>query len=60
MARHVLAEIREADHRLKAITKQTEKTVAEQGSRLTTVDGIGPVVAARLLGRTRRAPLARG
>jgi transposase len=55
MARDLVAEVREADHRLKAITNQIGKTVAEQGSRLTTVDGIGPVVAARLLGRTRRA-----
>ena len=31
------------------------KTLAEHGSRLLEVDGIGPVVAARLLGRTGRA-----
>jgi transposase len=55
MARDLVAEVREADHRLKAITNQIGKTVAEHGSRLTTVDGVGPVIAARLLGRTRGA-----
>jgi transposase len=31
------------------------QAIAEHGSRLTDVDGIGPVVATRLLGRTGRA-----
>jgi transposase len=29
--------------------------VAERGSRLTEIDGVGPVIAGRLLGRTRQA-----
>ena len=37
------------------LTAQIADTVAAHGSRLTEVDGIGPVIAGRLLGRTRRA-----
>lgn len=55
LARDLVAEIRDADQRLKALTAQLAATVAEHGSTLTTLDGIGPVVAGRLLGRTRRA-----
>jgi transposase len=55
LARDMVAEIRAADQRLKALTAEIAKTVAATGSRLTKVDGIGPVVASRLLGRTRRA-----
>ena len=35
--------------------RRCPRTVAEHGSRLPEVDGIGPVVATRLLGRTGRA-----
>lgn len=55
LGRDLVAEIRDADQRLKSLTTQLAATVAEHGSTLTTVDGIGPVVAGRLLGRTRRA-----
>ena len=55
LARDLVAEIRDADQRLKALTVQIADTVAATGSRLTEVDGVGPVVAARLLARTRRA-----
>jgi transposase len=55
LARDLAAEIRDADQRLKAVTKQIAAVVAETGSRLTDVDGVGPVIAGRLLGRTRRA-----
>jgi transposase len=55
LARDLVGEIRDADQRLKALTAQLAATVAEHGSRLTGVDGVGPVVAGRLLGRTRRA-----
>jgi transposase len=55
LARDLVAEIRETDQRLKALTTQIAATIAEHGSRLLTVDGIGPVIAGRLLGRTRRA-----
>jgi transposase len=55
VARDLIAEIRDTDQRLKALTKRIGQVVAETGSRLTDVDGVGPVIAARLLGRTRRA-----
>jgi transposase len=55
LARDLIAEIRETDQRLKVLTKHIGQVVAETGSRLTDVDGVGPVIAARLLGRTRRA-----
>ena len=55
LARDLVAEIRDADQRLKALTRQIADAVAEHGTTLTDVDGIGPIVAARLLGRTRRA-----
>jgi transposase len=55
LARDVVAEIRDADARLKSLTAMIAATVAEHGSRLLTVDGVGPVIAGRLLGRTRQA-----
>jgi transposase len=55
LARGMLAEIREADQRLKSLTADITAVLAEHGTRLTQVDGIGPVLAARLLGRTRHA-----
>jgi transposase len=55
LARDLVAEIRDADHRLKALTAQIADTVAATGTRLTEIAGVGPVVAARLLARTRRA-----
>ena len=55
LARDLVAEIREADQRLKTLTRQTGTVAAETGSRLTSVDGVGPVIAGRLLGRVRHA-----
>lgn len=55
LARDLVAEIRAADQRLKQLTTQIEQTVAATGTRLREVDGIGPVIAAQLLGRSRRA-----
>ena len=55
LARDLVAEIRDADQRLKALTAHIADTVATTGSRVTEVAGVGPVVAARLLARTRRA-----
>lgn len=55
LARDLVAEIRAADQRLKHLTAEIEQTVAATGSRLSEVDGIGPVITAQLLGRTRRA-----
>ena len=37
------------------MTAQIAETVAATHTRLTEIDGIGPVVAGRLLGRTRQA-----
>jgi transposase len=54
LARDLVSEIRDADHRLKVLTAQIAETVAATGSRVIEVDGIGPVVAGRLLARTHR------
>ena len=55
MARDLVAEIRDTDQRLKTLTAQIADTLDAHGTRLREVDGIGPVIAGRLLGRTRRA-----
>jgi transposase len=55
LARELVGEIREVDARLKKLTTLMAQTVAEHGSGLPEVEGIGPVVAARLLGRTGHA-----
>ncbi|MBI4943375.1 MAG: IS110 family transposase [Actinobacteria bacterium] len=55
VARELVGEIRDADQRITATTKQIALVVNQTGSRLTQVDGIGPVIAGRLLGRTRHA-----
>jgi transposase len=47
------SEVRELDARLKKITTEMSRVLAEHGTRLIELDGVGPVVAARLLGRTR-------
>ena len=49
LARDLVAEVREVDARLAKLSAQMSKTLAEHGSRLLEVDGIGPVVATRLL-----------
>jgi transposase len=54
VARDLLAEIRQADQRLKVLTAQIAERVAATGSHLLQVDGVGPVVSGRLLARTRR------
>ena len=45
----------DCDARLAALTKQIAAAVDQSDSRLLEVDGIGPIVAARLLGRTGHA-----
>lgn len=55
LARDLVTEIRAADQRLRQLSTQIERTVAATGSRLREVDGIGPIITAQLLGRTRRA-----
>jgi transposase len=42
LARDVVTEIRDADQRIKTVTKQIATAVAETGSRLSDVDGVGP------------------
>ena len=54
LCRDLIAEIKNADNRLKSVTALIASTVAQHGTTLT-VDGIGPVIAARLVGQTRRA-----
>ncbi len=55
LARDLVAEIRDAEQRIKTVTKQIAITVEATGTRLSDVDGVGPIIAGRLLGRTRRA-----
>lgn len=55
LARDLVAEIRDTDQRIKTLTAQIDAAVEATGSRLMTVDGVGPVIAGRLLGRTRHA-----
>jgi transposase len=55
LARDLIVEIRDADQRLKVFTAQIADMVAATGSRLSEVDGVGPVIAGRLLARTRQA-----
>nr|WP_319944122.1 IS110 family transposase [Nocardia aurantia] len=55
LARDLVADVRALDARLKANQQRMQDTVAESGSCLLDVVGVGPVVAARLLGRTGRA-----
>jgi transposase len=55
LARDLIADVRAVDARIAANTKRTAEVVKTTGSTLTTVDGIGPVLAGRILGRTRRA-----
>jgi transposase len=52
IGRDLIAEIRDLDARLAKLSTQMTQTLAEHGNRLTDVDGIGPIVATRLLGRT--------
>ena len=55
LARDLVAEIRDADQRLKTLTARITAAVTEHDSSLPGIDGVGPVIAGRLLGRTRRA-----
>jgi transposase len=55
LARDIVAEVRELDARLKKITTEMSRVLGEHGTRLTELDGVGPVVASRLLGRTGHA-----
>jgi transposase len=55
LARELVADIRVLDDRLKDNKQRMQNAVAESGSTLTDIAGVGPVVAARLLGRTGHA-----
>jgi transposase len=55
VARDLVAEVRDLDARIKKVTAEMSGVVAEHGTRLTELDGVGPVVAARLLGHTGHA-----
>ena len=55
LARDLVAEIRDTDQRLKTLITQIADTLDARCTRLRDVAGIGPVIAGRLLGRTRRA-----
>lgn len=55
LARELVADIRALDTRLKANHKRMQDAVTDSGSSLPDTVGVGPVVAARVLGRTGRA-----
>ncbi|WP_433206508.1 IS110 family transposase [Nocardia sp. CA-107356] len=55
LARDLVADVRALDARLKANQQRMQDTVADSGSSLLDVVGVGPVVASRLLGRAGRA-----
>ena len=55
IARDLVDDIRRLDAQLAANKARMAEVVAESGTSLTDIDGVGPVVAARLLGRTARA-----
>jgi len=55
LGRDLLAEIGDVERRIKIVTDQIATAVSDTGTSLLEVDGIGPVLAGRLLGRSRRA-----
>ena len=55
LAWDLVHEIRSIDTRLEAITAQMTEALRDYDSRLLDVDGIGPVLAVRLIGRCGRA-----
>ncbi|MFT7649939.1 MAG: transposase [Candidatus Poriferisodalaceae bacterium] len=52
LAQDMVRELRLIDVSLVAIEQRMSETLDENGSRLQTIDGIGPVIAVRLIGRT--------
>lgn len=55
LARELITDIRALDRRLKTNKQRMEEATKDSDSRLTDIVGVGPVVAARLLGRTGQA-----
>ncbi|WP_099042698.1 IS110 family transposase [Mycobacterium neglectum] len=52
LAKELIADVRRFDDQLAANTKTMMELLDEHGTRLREIDGVGPVLAARLLGRT--------
>jgi transposase len=52
LAKDLVADVRRFDEQLKANAAKIASLLDEHGTRLREIDGIGPVLAARLLGRT--------
>jgi transposase len=52
LAKDLIADVRRLDEQLAANAAKMTALLDEHGTRLRDVDGIGPVLAARLLGRT--------
>ena len=52
LARDMVRELRLIDTNLAAIEQRMNGALSQSGSRLRTIDGIGPVLAVRLIGRT--------
>lgn len=52
LAKELIADIRRFDEQLKANSAKIAVLLDEHGTRLREIDGVGPVLAARLLGRT--------
>lgn len=55
LAQDLVGELRGVDVRLAAIERNMSDALDEHGTRLREVDGVGPVTAVRLIGRTGRA-----
>lgn len=55
LCRDLIGDLRDCDKALKDLSVRITSALVEHGTRLTEVDGIGPVIAAKLLGRTRGA-----
>lgn len=55
LARELVQEIRASDARLARIARRMAEALSARGTRLLRVQGVGPVLAVRLLGRTGRA-----
>ena len=59
LARDLLDSLRKLDSRVKSLTDQIAELVAESGTKLTEIRGVGPVVAAKIIGHSgdiRRFP----
>jgi hypothetical protein len=52
LAKDLIADVRRFDEQLKANTAKLAALLDEHGTRLRETDGVGPALAARLLGRT--------